>query len=400
MKVTLQEIEAARERLKGLLHTTSTEISSGASQLLGSEVYFKYENLQRTGSFKVRGAFNKISTLTEEQKRRGVVASSAGNHAQGVALSAQLLGIKGTIVMPRGASLNKVSATRSYGAEVVLHGDFYDEAYAKAREIEKETGAVFVHPYEDEAVIAGQGTIGLEILDQVPDLESVVVAVGGGGLISGVASAIKARRPGCRVIGVQAASAPGMVKLFKKEKFEAPPGRIHTIADGIAVKNPSAQIFNDFIEKHVDDMVTVTDDEIAAAIVFLLERTKNLVEGAGAAALAAMMSHRLKLGKKTCAILCGGNIDLNVVAKVVEKGLISQGRMTEFSVIADDQPGTLEKLTHLLASQGANIMEIRHDRVSRGLSLREAKIDFVIETTGPEHGLQILTLLRQNGFRV
>lgn len=400
MKVTLQDIEDARDRLRGFLHHTTTEISTGASALVGADVYFKYENLQRTGSFKIRGAFNKIMSLPEAERRRGVVASSAGNHAQGVALSAQLAGVKATIVMPETASLNKIAATKSYGAEVVLHGEFYDEAYAKAREIEKNTGAVFVHPFEDEKVIAGQGTIGLEVLEAVPDLDSVIVAVGGGGLISGIATAIKAKRPQCKVIGVQAEPAPGMSRMFHHQPYAPAPGRVSTIADGIAVKNPSAGIFRDFISSSVDEMVTVSDDEIAAAIVFVLERTKNLTEGAGAAAAAALLNRKLPLGKKTCAILCGGNIDLNVIAKVVERGLISQGRLAEISVIIDDQPGGLNRLTQIFAERKANILEVRHDRVERGLSLREAKVDFVLETSGREHAEELKVALRQVGAKI
>lgn len=400
MKVTLQDIEDARARLRGFLHNTITEVSRGSSQLVGAEVYFKYENLQRTGSFKIRGAFNKIMSLPEADRRRGVVASSAGNHAQGVALSAQMAGVKATIVMPETASLNKIAATRSYGAEVILHGEFYDAAYAKAREIEQNTGAIFVHPYEDEKVIAGQGTIGLEILEAVPDLDSVIVAVGGGGLISGVATAIKAVRPSCKVIGVQSEPAPGMSRLFHHQPYTPPPGRLSTIADGIAVKNPSRAMFDDFIAKNVDEMVTVSDDEIAAAIVFVLERTKNLTEGAGAAAAAALLNRKLPLGKKTCAILCGGNIDLNVIAKVVERGLISQGRVTEISVVVDDQPGSLNRLTALFAERKANILEVRHDRVGRGLALREARVDFVLETLGREHAEELKTALREAGAKI
>lgn len=400
MKVTLQDIEQARDRLSGFVHPTETSRSASASDLVGAEVFFKFENLQRTGSFKIRGAFNRIMTLTDAEKKRGVVASSAGNHAQGVALSARLAGVKATIVMPENASLNKIAATRSYGADVVLHGEFYDAAYERARAIEQETGAVFVHPYEDERVIAGQGTIGLEILQAVPDLDSVIVPVGGGGLISGISTAIKALRPSCRVIGVQAAPAQGMTRLFRGEAYEAPPGRPGTIADGIAVKKPSKTMLEDFIRKSVDEMVVVNDDEIAAAIVYLLERTKNLVEGSGAASTAALLGRKLSPGKKTCVVLSGGNIDLNVIAKVTERGLITQGRLLEISVVVDDQPGSLNRLTRVFADQGANILEVRHDRVERGLSLKEAKVDFVLETTGPEHTERLLEGLRAIGARL
>lgn len=400
MKVTLQDIEQARERLRGFVHPTETDLSQNASRLVGSDVYFKYENIQRTGSFKIRGAFNRIMTMTEAEKKRGVVASSAGNHAQGVALSAKLAGVKATIVMPETASLNKITATKSYGAEVVLHGEAYDDSYDKACAIEKETGAVFVHPYEDERVIAGQGTIGLEILQAVPDLDSVLVPVGGGGLIAGVSAAIKALRPQCRVIGVQTLRAPGMTRLFQGEKYQAPEGGVGSIADGIAVKKPSATMLKDFLSKTVDEMVIVNDDEIAAAMVYLLERTKNLVEGSGAAGAAALFNRKLNLGKKTCVLLSGGNIDLNVIAKVVERGLISQGRLMELSVVVDDQPGSLSRLTKAFADHKANVLEVRHDRVERGLSLREAKVDFVLETTGAEHAAQIRQAIRATGARI
>lgn len=398
--VSLAEIQEARERMRGVIHETETSLSDSASRRAGVEVYFKYENLQRTGSFKLRGAFNKIATLTAAERARGVVASSAGNHAQGVALSARQAGVNATIVMPEGASLNKIEATKSYGANVILHGQAYDDAYAHAREIEKKTGAVFVHPYEDEKVIAGQGTIGLEILEKVPDLDSVIVAVGGGGLISGVASAIKAIRPQCKIIGVQASNAPGMARKFAGEAYTPPEGRVSTIADGIAVKNPSAAMFDRYVEPLVDELVTVTDDEIADAIVFVLERTKNLVEGAGAAAVAAMLYRDLPLGKKTCPILCGGNIDLNVIAKVVERGLINQGRLTELSVVVSDQPGVLGRLTAALAEQRCNVLDVRHDRLERGLSLREAKVDFIVETSGPDHAAKVRDALRATGARI
>lgn len=400
MKVTLQDIQQARERLRGVIHPTETDLSRSLSELAHSEVYLKFENTQRTGSFKIRGAYNKIISLNGAERARGVVASSAGNHAQGVALSAQLAKVKSTIVMPEMASQNKVSATKAYGAEVILFGESYDDAYAHARKIESASGAIFVHPYEDEKVIAGQGTIALEILEAIPDLDSIVVAVGGGGLMSGVAVAVKALKPSCRVIGVQASAAPGMSKLFNQQSYDIPAGRVSTIADGIAVKAPSNVMFDHFISKYVDEMVTVSEDEIAAAIVCLLERAKTLTEGAGAASTAAILSRSLKLGKKTCSILCGGNIDLNVIAKVVERGLITQGRITEISVVVDDQPGSLWRLTKIFSENRANVLDVRHDRVQGDLSMREAKVDFLLETTGPEHGQQIRDLLTKNGVRL
>jgi threonine dehydratase len=342
---------------------------------------------------------NKISSLTPEEKKRGVVASSAGNHAQGVAYSATRAGVKSTIVMPVNAPLVKIQATREYGANVILHGEIYDEAYEKAREIEKKEGSIFVHAYEDPAVIAGQGTIGLEVIEKLPDLDSIVVPIGGGGVISGIATAIKALHPQCRVIGVQSDQARGMERMFHHQAQDGSK-RIATIADGIAIKKPSQQMYDDFISKLVDEIVTVKDDELAESIVFLLERAKTVVEGSGAAGVAAVMNRQLNLGKKCCVVLTGGNIDLNIIAKVIDKGLIRKGRLAEFSVIVDDMPGNLNRLTKVIAELGGNVLEVHHDRVSEGLSLRETKIDFVLETTSEEHIRQIREALLGAGARI
>ncbi len=399
MKVGLEDIRKAREVIKSIILPTDTAISISASKLLGSDVYFKYENQQFTGSFKIRGALNKIHSLTAEEKKRGVVASSAGNHAQGVALSATRSGVKSTIVMPTGASLVKVQATRDYGADVVLHGEAYDDAYEQARVLEKERGLTFVHPYEDPYIIAGQGTIGLEILEKVPDLDSVVIPIGGGGLISGIATAVKAINPKCKIIGVQSNQAAGMEQMFHRQTVEMPL-RVATIADGIAVKKPSPVIFENFISKLVDEVVTVTDDEIAQAIVFLLERTKAVCEGSGAASVAAVMHRKLNLGKKTCVILSGGNIDLNIMAKVINLGLIRKGRLAELSVIVDDLPGNLNRMTKTIADLGGNVLEVRHDRISAGLLLRETKIDFTLETKSEEHAQELRQALVKAGGRI
>jgi len=400
MKVELADIQKARELLKGLVKCTETSHSLSASQLMGSEIFFKFENTQRTGSFKIRGAFNKIKNLTDEEKKRGVVASSAGNHAQGVALSASLAKVKSTIVMPETAPLNKIAATRAYGAEIVLRGEIYDDAYAYARTLEKEKGLVFVHPFEDPRVIAGQGTIGLEILDQVPEVDTLVVPVGGGGLISGISLAIKALRPQCRIIGVQSDQTPGMAQLFAHQSAQAmTKKRISTIADGIAVKNPSSLMYENFISKHVDEIVTVSDDEIAEAIVYLMERVKTVTEGSGAAAWAAVMNHKVKLGQKNCVFLSGGNIDLNIISKVIERGQIKRGRLVQLSVITEDLPGSLNRLTQAIATEKANVLEVHHDRVTRGLSLRETRIDFVLETTSPDHVEKIKKALVEAGAR-
>lgn len=400
MKVTLEEIRKARKVIENVILPTETSKSVSASKLLGTEVFFKYENQQYTGSFKIRGALNKISSLTDEEKKRGVVASSAGNHAQGVALSATRSGVKSTIVMPVHAPIVKVQATKGYGAEVVLKGEIYDEAYEHARHLEKEKGYVFVHPYEDPAIIAGQGTIGLEILEKVPDIESLVVPIGGGGLISGIATAAKALNPKIKIFGVQSDQAPGMEKLFHHEKLQEPTKRIATIADGIAIKKPSQVMYESFISKLVDEVVTVTDDEIAEAIVFLMERAKTVCEGSGAAGVAAVMNRKLNLGAKTCVVLCGGNIDLNIISKVVTKGLTRKGRLAEISIVVDDMPGNLNRLTKTIADLGGNVLDVRHDRIMEGLALRETKIDFTLETASTEHAFQIKQALIQTGGRI
>jgi threonine dehydratase len=399
MKVTFEDIQKARETIKGIINTTEMTHSTSASKLLNSEIYLKFENTQRTGSFKFRGAYNKIFNLSPEEKRRGVVASSAGNHAQGVALSASLAGVKATIVMPENASISKATATRGYGAEVVLKGEIYDEAFEYAKKLERDNGYTFVHPYQDPLVIAGQGTIGIEMLEKVPDLDTVVVPIGGGGLISGISLAVKSINPNCRVVGVQSDRFPGMSNLYKHEPLSQVT-RAATIADGIAIKKPSSEIFENFISKYVDEIVTVTDDEIAEAIVFLMERAKTVAEGAGAAAMAAAMSRSLKLGKKCCIIICGGNIDLNIVAKIIDRGQIVRGRLCELSVIVDDLPGNLSRLTKVIAEEKANILEVRHARVSKGLSLRETRIDFVLETSSIEHVEKIKKALESTGVKL
>ena len=399
MKVTLSDIQKAHELIRPNIKRTEMDESLSASRLVNSKVYYKYENEQVTGSFKLRGALNKIAHLTDSERKRGVIASSAGNHAQGVAYSATRSQVKSTIVMPRNASLIKVSATRDYGAEVILHGDIYDDAYDKARALEQEHGYVFIPPYEDERIIAGQGTVGIEILETVQDLNSIVVPIGGGGLISGIATAVKALNPKCKIFGVQSSQAPGLERMFHHQEQLDTKRRIATIADGIAIKKPSQVMFDSFISKLVDDIVTVTDDEISEAIVFLIERAKAVTEGSGAAGVAAILNQKLKLGDKTCVVLSGGNIDLNTISQVVNRGLIRKGRLVEMSVVVDDIPGTLSRLTQVIADLGANVLEVNHDRVSKGLGLRETKIEFVLETTGPDHVEQVRDALKRLGAR-
>lgn len=397
--VDLNDIQKAQKTIAEVVRPTETEKSIAASRLLGVEIFFKHEYAQYTGSFKLRGAYNKIASLSSDEKKRGVVASSAGNHAQGVALSSTKAGVKSTIVMPVTAPLIKVKATEDYGARVILHGEIYDEAYERARELEKAEGLTFVHPFEDPAIVAGQGTVGIELHQSVPDLDAVIVPVGGGGLISGVATAIKALNPKCKIYGVQSDQAPGLERLFHKQNPEVKTARA-TIADGLAVKKPSQKMYDHFISRLVDEMVTVTDDEIAEAIVFLLERTKAVVEGSGAAGLAAAMNCKLPLGKKTAIILCGGNIDLNMVSKVIQSGLIRKGRLVELACVVEDLPGSLNRLTKTIAEQRANVLEVHHDRVHEGLGLRHTRIVFVLETTSHEHVESIRKALQAIGVQI
>lgn len=399
MKVTISEIENAQEVLKKYIQPSPITHSPAASQILGSEVYFKYENLQATGSFKIRGALNKILSLSEEQKRSGVIASSAGNHAQGVALSAQLAGVKATIVMPKSAPLVKVQATEGYGARVILEGEIYDEAFEHAQKLQKSEGYTFVHPYQDEKIIAGQGTIGLEVLKEVSDLDSIVIPIGGGGMISGISTVIKTLNPNCRVIGVQSSLAPSMYELHSGTKLDLI-RKTPTIADGIAIKKPSQMMFESFIQKQVDEIVTVSDDEIAESIVFLMEKSKTIVEGSGAVGMAAAFHRKLKLGKKTCIVLSGGNIDLNLMARVINMGLIRKGRLAEISIIVDDVPGNLNRMSRIIAELGANVLEVRHDRIFAGLALRETKIDFMLEIKNLDQAQLITQALSDNGARL
>lgn len=400
LHVDISDIQKAHGLLKPIVKFTDLDQSLSASELYGRKVFLKYENTQRTGSFKIRGAYNKIMHLSAEEKAKGVVASSAGNHAQGVALSSKLAGVRSIIVMPETAPLNKIAATKHYGAEVILKGEIYDDAYEYAKELEKKEGYTFVHPYQDSRVIAGQGTIGLEILSQLPDVDSVIVPIGGGGLISGISLAIKTLKPSCKIFGVQSNQTPGMSQLFKHLSGENKNKRITTIADGIAIKRPSQEMYDQFISKYVDDIVTVSDDEIAEAIVYLVERMKTVTEGSGAAGFAGLMNHKLDYGKNVCVLLCGGNIDLNIISKVIERGQIKRGRLAKMSVVVEDMPGNLQKLTQIIATEKANILEVNHDRVTHGLSLRETRIDFFLETNSFEQIKRIELEIEKIGGKI
>ena len=484
----LKDFEAAADRLKNVIHNIPLSTSCTFSAMTGAEVYLKYENQQKTGSFKVRGAYNKIMKRFAEVDLHAGVASSAGNHAQGVAFAATAAGVKSTIVMPRSAPIAKVSATQGYGAEVVLAGNIYDEAYAKACEICEETGAEFIHPFDDEDVMAGQGTIALEILRDLPGVDMIFVPAGGGGLISGVAACAKQINPRIQIIGVQAEGAPAIANSFRtgertpsdtvhtiadgiavktpgEKTFEyikkyvdrvvtvsddeiasavllllerckqvvetsgaaplaavlnnkvdvkgapaiansfrtgerTPSDTVHTIADGIAVKTPGEKTF-EYIKKYVDRVVTVSDDEIASAVLLLLERCKQVVETSGAAPLAAVLNNKVDVkGKKVVCVLSGGNIDVSFIHKIVEKGLITRCRQLKFSVLMPDAPGALEHFSHIVAQQNANIILFQHDRVQTDLEIGEAIIHVVCEVGGVDHAKRLIDTLTDDGYKV
>lgn len=388
----------AQKRLQGTVHHTPLSHSLTFSQIAKGEIYLKCENLQKTGSFKVRGAYNKISAITDPTVKT-VVASSAGNHAQGVAYAAAERGMESIIVMPKSTPIAKVSATENYGAKVVLHGDVYDDAYARAMEIVKEKNALFIHPFDDDEVIAGQGTIGLELMNDMPDLDTVIVPAGGGGLLAGVAFAVKHVNPRVKVIGVQAARADAIVQSFRAGKL-IESDKIFTIADGIAVKKPGENTLR-YICEYVDDMMTVTDDEIAATIIQLMERTKLIVEPAGAVSLALALSGRLDLiDKKVACVLSGGNIDVGFVHKIIEKGMLSRGRQLKFSVILADKPSSLEQFAHVMGANGANIVSVQYDRMSAELQLNETILHIACEVSGFEQGRRVIHALEQNGYNI
>ncbi len=364
-----------------------------------SEIYLKTENLQLTGSFKLRGAYYKISQLTDEEKARGVIACSAGNHAQGVALGATHNGIKSLICLPAGAPISKVEATKGYGAEVCLVPGVYDDAYAKAIELQKEYGYTFVHPFDDPKVIAGQGTIGLEILEQMPDVEAVIVPIGGGGLISGVAFAIKTLRPEIKVYGVQSSGAPSMARSLQ-EGHITHLSNVSTIADGIAVKEPGINTF-EMVNKYVDEVVTVSDDEIAAAILMLLETQKVVSEGAGAVSVAAAMFNKVPIkGKKTVCLVSGGNIDVNTLNRVINRGLAKSGRRYTFIIDLDDKPGQLSGVCNVIGQEGGNIISVTHERINASSEINGCTIRMEVETRDNAHIETIRTTLTANGYKV
>ena len=395
--INLDEIYRAKYVLNSVIRETDLIKAPKINE--DSEIYLKPENLQVTGSFKVRGACYKISQLSDEEKARGVIACSAGNHAQGVALSATKNGIKSLICLPNGAPISKVEATKGYGAEVCLVDGVYDDAYAKALELKEEKGYTFIHPFDDDKVIAGQGTIGLEILDQLADVQNVIVPIGGGGLISGLAYAIKNINPKIKVYGVQATGAPSMFNSIHDHKIETL-DHVSTIADGIAVKEPGENTFK-YVNEYVDDIVTVSDDEISTAILTLIEQQKLISEGAGAVSVAAAMFNKVPIkGQKTVCLVSGGNIDVTILSRVIKRGLIRSGRNCLLTIELLDKPGQLKRVSQLIADLGANVTSIHHERASEGSDINGCFLRVIIETRNFDHIEQIRTALINDGFKL
>lgn len=400
MTVNINDIHAARERIRDIITPTPIIADSRLSEEVGANAFLKAENLQKSGSFKIRGAYNKIAQLSEEEKSRGVIAASAGNHAQGVALAAKLNGIKATIVLPEIAPLTKVNATRSFGAEVVLYGATFDEAVAHSRDLQQEHNYTYVHAFDDEKVIAGQGTIGLEIAEGISGVSVVVVPIGGGGLISGIATAVKTLNPSARIIGVQAANVAWVNPSLKAgHAVIAENGQ--TIADGIAVKSPG-EITLPVIKHYVDEVVEVTEEEIARAIFFCVQNNRLVVEGAGAAGLAALLAKRItvKPDDKVCALLCGGNIDANLLARVLEQVLVRQGRYVMLKLLVLDRPGMLATLLNKVAETRANVIEVFHRRAMWLAPLGRVGIEMLLEVRDNEHAREVELYLETAGYQV
>jgi threonine dehydratase len=395
--VTLPDVQAAEQRIRESIYLSPCARSEAFSRLTGSIVSFKFDNQQKTGAFKERGALNKLLSLSAAERAQGVIAASAGNHAQGLAYHAGQRGIRAQIYMPFTTPLTKVSNTKSYGADVVLHGTNYDAAYEAAVERSQRDHLVFVHAFDDDAVIAGQGTIGLEILQQLPDVEAVIVPIGGGGLIGGIACAIKETNPKVEIYGVQPAKLPSM----KAAVVEGKPVTLApaaTIADGIAVRRAGEKTLP-MVQKYVDEIVTVDDEEVANAILLLLEKEKTLAEGAGAAATAALVNRKLPLtGKKVAVLVCGGNIDVTLLARIIERGLVKDGRLVRLRVHLGDYPGALHKLTGILAEHRANIVETSYDRTHHGVNLGDTAIEITLETRGPDHIAELLAAGAAAGY--
>lgn len=395
--MTLDKVYKAAHVLKNVVRKTDLIKSSGLTD--NCELYLKAENLQITGSFKIRGSYFKMSTLTDEERKKGVVACSAGNHAQGVALAARQSGISCTIFLPATAPISKIEATRQYGSEIKLIDGVYDDAYEAACKYQKETDAVFIHPFDDEDVIAGQGTIGLELIEQLQDMDAVVVPVGGGGLIAGVSFVIKKLNPNCKVYGVQSAGAGCMQKSMKENSL-CSISRVSTFADGIAVKRPGEITFP-MCSKYVDDVVTVSDDEIATAVLTLMEQQKIVAEGAGATSVAAVMFDKLPVkGKKVCAIVSGGNIDVNILSRVIHRGLLTSGRLTDLTIELLDKPGQLKEVSAIIADMGANVIKVNHNPAGENTDINGCFLRISLETKNHQHLIDIKNALVSSGYKL
>jgi threonine dehydratase len=397
--VTLQDVQAALGRIRDRVYLSPCARSETLSRLTGTSAHLKLENLQMTGAYKERGALNRLLVMPRADRERGLITASAGNHAQAVAYHAGRLGVSATIVMPEATPMMKVANTRAHGARVVLQGSSYDEAYAEARRLEQVERLAFVHPFDDPDVIAGQGTVALEVLAQEPETDAVVVPLGGGGLASGVAVAVKALRPGAKVIGVETEVLPSMLQALEAGRpVTLDPA--NTIADGIAVKRAGDLTF-EHVRRYVDEIVTVSEEEIASAILYLLEREKTVVEGAGAVAVAALMQRKIRGldGKRVVAIVSGGNIDVNLVARVIERGLVKDGRLVRVSVALQDKPGQLAKVSAIIANHRANVIEVHHTRAF-AYRFGDTTLQLTLETRGPDHVEEILRALRERGYQV
>lgn len=396
--ITLLDVEKARQRLAQSIKITPCQELEGLSKERRGKIALKLENLQHTGSFKARGALNRLLDLSPDECARGVIAASAGNHAQGLAYHATRLGINATIVMPANTPLIKVTRTVNYGAQVILHGDNYDAAYDEAQRIAAEKNLVYVHAYDDDLIMSGQGTIGLEILEQFPEVDTIVVPVGGGGLIAGIATAVKAKKPQVRIIGVESSAVPSMaVAIAQGGPVRLPAAG--TIAEGIAVRQVG-QRCHDVCRELVDRWVTVEDDQIARAILHLLEQAKTVAEGAGAAAFAAVLARKIDVeSKNVCVVICGGNIDVNVLSRIIDRGLVESGRLARLKVWVPDRPGSLAELLSKIATHRANIIEVHHERAFGGGGLGQVRIDLTVETRGADHIDELLRALQEKNYR-
>ncbi|MDG5788535.1 threonine ammonia-lyase [Evansella sp. AB-P1] len=395
--VTFNDIVRAYENMKNIVHSTPLDYSYTFSKHSSNEVYLKLENLQKTGSFKVRGSYNKLISLNNQLLQKGIVAASAGNHAQGVAYASTMLGIPCTIIMPTGAPISKIQATREYGANVELHGDGFDEALAHALSLKDQSNKEFIHAFDDEDVIAGQGTVGLEIMEQIPDVDAIVCPVGGGGLIAGVATAVKEKNPSIKIYGVEASACPSLAHSLKEMEpvtINAKP----TMADGIAVKRPGIHPFR-IAQKYVDDMFTVDETEIAQTMLMLLERNKLLVEGSGAVSLAATLKQKLPIkNKKVVTIISGGNVDVSFISRIIERGMVEAGRFMRFNTILKDKPGNLEKVLQVITALQGNILDISFSHMGDKIYPSYAQLSISVETKNQEHIQEILEALKNKGF--